>query len=150
MLRIFIDADACPRDVKDLTFRASTRLKIPVCLVADRPVHHPDVPLISMKVVPRDPDSADKWIVGEVGEGDLVITADVPLASAVVELGAVALDPRGQIYTRDNVRERLSMRDFLMSLREAGETVGGPPPFNRKDRQRFADALDRFLTRSLA
>ncbi len=148
-LKIWIDADACPRAVKDLVFRASSRLKIDLVLVADRPLWRPSSPLISMVVVPRDMDSADKHIVAKALPGDLVITADLPLAAAVVERGAVALNPRGELYTEENVRERLSMRDFLMSLRETGQDLGGPPPFSFKDKQRFAAALDRFLTRRL-
>jgi uncharacterized protein YaiI (UPF0178 family) len=147
-MKIFIDADASPRDVKELTFRASARLRIPVVLVADRPVGRPDSPLVTMVVVPRDMDSADRRIVEDVETGDLVITADLPLAAAAVERGASALDPRGEFYTEANVGERRSIRDFLMSLREAGENLGGPKPYSRKDRQRFADALDRFLTKN--
>jgi len=146
-LKIWVDADACPRAVKDLVFRAADRLKIAVILVADRPLARPGSPLVSTVVVPRNPDSADQHIAAQARPGDLVITADLPLAAEVVELGAVALDPRGQIYTEDNVTERLSLRDFLMSLREAGHDLGGPPPFSPKDKQRFAAALDRCLTR---
>lgn len=148
-MKIWIDADACPRAVKDLTFRASNRLDIEVVLVADRPVAIPSSPLISRKVVPRALDSADQHIVDEARPGDLVITADLPLAAAVVDLGAVAIDPRGELYTEENVGERLSMRDFFTSLRDAGHDLGGPPPFSKKDTQRFAAALDRFLTRRL-
>lgn len=146
-MKIFIDADACPREVKELTFRAAKRLKLSVVLVADRPVAHPKSPLMSMVVVPRDMDSADKHIVGETQAGDVVITADLPLAAAVVARGALAINPRGELYTETNVGERLSMRDFLMSMREAGHDLGGPAPFSRKDKQRFADTLDRCLTR---
>ena len=148
-MKIWIDADGCPRPVKDLVFRASARLKIPVVLVADRPVGRPGSPLVTSVVVPRDMDSADKHIAEKLDPDDLVITADLPLAAQVVEGGAVALNPRGELYTEENVRERLSMRDFLMSLREAGQEVGGPPPFSGKDKQRFAAALDRFLTKRL-
>jgi hypothetical protein len=118
-----------------------------VVLVADRQVGRPGSPLVTTVVVPKDLDSADKHIADKVAPGELVITADLPLAAAVVERGAVALNPRGETYTEDNVRERLSMRDFLMGLREAGQEVGGPPPYSKKDRERFAAALDRFLSR---
>ncbi|MCB2189231.1 MAG: YaiI/YqxD family protein [Deltaproteobacteria bacterium] len=148
--KIWIDADGCPRPVKDTVFRASDRLQIPVVLVADRPLGRQPSPRITSVVVPRDMDSADRHIVEQVGPGDLVITADLPLAAAVVESGAVAINPRGETYTEENVRERLSMRDFLMGLRETGQEVGGPPPYSRKDKERFAAALDRFLTRRLA
>ena len=146
-MKIFIDADACPREVKELTFRAAKRLKIALVMVADRPVAHPKSALISMVVVPRDMDSADKYIVGETQPGDVVITADLPLAAEVVALGALGINPRGELYTEENVGERLSMRDFLMSMREAGHDLGGPAPFSRKDKQRFADTLDWCLTR---
>jgi uncharacterized protein YaiI (UPF0178 family) len=146
-MRIWIDADGCPRAAKELVFRASARLKLPVVLVADRQVGRPGSPLVTTVVVPKDLDSADKHIADKVAPGELVITADLPLAAAVVERGAVALNPRGETYTEDNVRERLSMRDFLMGLREAGQEVGGPPPYSKKDRERFAAALDRFLSR---
>jgi hypothetical protein len=145
-VRIWIDADGCPRAAKDLVFRASARLKLPVVMVADRQVGRPGSPLVTTVVVPRDMDSADKHIAEKVDPGDLVVTADLPLAAAVVEAGATALNPRGETYTLENVRERLSMRDFFMGLREAGEEVGGPPPYSKKDRQRFAAALDRFLS----
>ncbi|MGD9125661.1 MAG: YaiI/YqxD family protein [Desulfarculaceae bacterium] len=147
-MKIWIDADGCPRVVKDLVFRASDRLKIAVVLVADRQVARHRSPLVSFVVVPRDMDSADRHIAERVQPQDLVVTSDLPLAAEVVERGAVALNPRGELYTLENVRERLSMRDFLMSLREAGHDLGGPPPYSPKDKDRFAAALDRFLTQS--
>lgn len=146
-MKILIDADGCPRPVKDLVFRASDRLRLPVVLVADRPVARLRSPLVSTVVVPRDMDSADKRIVEMVEPEDLVITADLPLAAAVVEKGATALNPRGELYTEENVRERLSVRDFAMSLREAGMDLGGPKPYSDKDKQKFNAALDRFLSR---
>lgn len=148
-MKIWIDADGCPRGVKDLVFRASARLKIPVVLVADRQVGRPSSPLVTSVVVPRDMDSADTHIIDKIDPEDLAVTADLPLAAEVVAKGATALNPRGELYTEENVRERLSMRDFLMSLRDAGQEVGGPPPFSGKDKQRFAAALDRFLTKRL-
>ncbi len=148
-MRIWIDADGCPRDVKDLVFRAAERLKIPVVMVADRPLARHRSPLITSVVVPRDLDSADRHIAGQLDPGDLVITADLPLAAEVVGRGAIGINPRGELYTEENVRERLSMRDFLMGLRETGAELGGPPPYSRKDKERFAAALDRFLTRAL-
>lgn len=148
-MKIWIDADACPRPVKDLVFRASERLKLPVVMVADRPLSRPRSRLVTTVVVPRDMDSADHHIVDHAEVEDLVITADIPLAAEVVGLGATALNPRGETYTEENVRERLSMRDFLMSLRESGQELGGPAPFSRKDKERFAAALDRFLTQRL-
>lgn len=147
-MRIWIDADGCPRDVKELVFRASERTKVPVVLVADRPLARPSSPLVSSVVVPRDLDSADRHIAEQVAPGELVITADLPLAAQVVARGAVGINPRGETYTEDNVRERLSMRDFLMGLRETGLEVGGPAPYSRKDKERFAAALDRWLNRA--
>ncbi len=144
-LTIWIDADGCPRPVKDLVFRASERLSLRVVLVADRPLSLPPSPLISSLVVAKGMDSADKRIVEEVRECALVITADLPLAAAAVGKGATALNPRGELYTEENVRERLSMRDFLMSLRETGENLGGPGPYTVKDKARFAAALNGFL-----
>ena len=146
-MRIWIDADGCPRPVKDIVFRASQRLKVAVVLVADRPVGRPSSPLVTSVVVPRDMDSADRHIAEKLDPGDLVITADLPLAAAVVERGAQAINPRGETYTAENVRERLSVRDFMMGLRETGELLGGPPPYGRKDKERFAAALDRHLSR---
>ena len=143
---IYIDADGCPRPVKDLVFRASERLNLRVVLVADRPLALPPSPLVSSLVVPKGLDSADKRIVEEVARGDLVVTADLPLAADAVGKGATALNPRGELYTEENVRERLSMRDFLMSLRETGENLGGPGPYTVKDKGRFAAALNGFLT----
>ncbi|MBI4798458.1 MAG: YaiI/YqxD family protein [Desulfarculus sp.] len=149
-MKIWIDADGCPRPVKELVLRASERLSIPVVMVADRPLARQRSPLISSVVVPRDMDSADRHIVEQVDPADLVITSDLPLAALVVGRGATAINPRGEIYTEDNVRERLSYRDFAMALREAGQDLGGPPPFSRKDKDRFAAALDRHLTRCRA
>ena len=143
---IWIDADGCPRPVKDLVFRASERLSLRVVLVADRPLGLPPSPLVSLITVKKGLDAADNRIVEEIREGDLVVTADLPLAGAAVEKGATALNPRGELYTEENVRERLSMRDFLMSLRETGELIGGPAPYSGKDKGRFAAALNGFLT----
>lgn len=148
-MKIWIDADACPRAVKDIVFRASERLSLPVVLVADRQVSRPSSPLVSTIVVPRDMDSADKHIVAKMSPEDLAITADLPLAAEVVDLGATAINPRGELYSKENVGERLSMRNFMMSLRESGLDLGGPPPFSGKDKARFAASLDRLLTRRL-
>lgn len=150
MLTIYIDADACPFEVKELTFRSSARLNIPLVLVADRAVAHPRSSLITMEVVPKGMDSADHYIAASVKPGDLVITADLPLAAEIVARGAYGVNPRGELYTAENVRERLSMRNFFMSLRDEGHELGGPAPFSRKDKQRFADALNKFLSRSLS
>ena len=114
--------------------------------MADRPLNLPGSPLLSVKVVPQGPDSADKHIADQARPGDLVVTADLPLAAEVVELGITALNPRGELYTEENVREKLSIRDFMMSLRETGQALGGPAPYSPKDAKRFAAALERFLS----
>lgn len=144
-MQIWIDADACPRPVKEIVFRASQRLSIAVCLVADRPVSTPTSRLVTSVVVERGEDKADTWIVERIEPGDIVITADIPLAARAVDRGATCLNPRGELYTAENVRSRLSVRDFMAELRDSGIETGGPPPFGPKDKQRLANALDRLL-----
>jgi len=146
-MKIWIDADACPRVVKEIVFRAAERLGIQVCLVANQGLAKHHSRLVSSVVVAGGPDEADKHIAGHASPGDLVITADIPLAARVVENGGVDLDPRGELYTEGNVRERLSLRDLLQGLRDEGLVQRGPAPFGPADRQRFASALDRTLTR---
>ena len=143
---IWIDADACPREVKQVVFRASERLSMPVCVVANAAMHAPRSDLISVVRVEAGLDVADHHIAKSVVPGDIVITADIPLAARVVEAGATAIDPRGDLYTEENVRTRLSTRDFMQELRTAGLVQGGPPPFGRADTHRFAATLDRLLT----
>lgn len=144
---IWVDADACPKAVKELLFRASARLRLPVCLVANRPLTAPPSPLISVVQVRAGSDVADGYIVQQVAAGDLVVTADIPLASLAVARGATALDPRGTVHTADTIGERLAVRDLLEELRWAGVDTGGPASYSGADRQRFAEALDRLLTR---
>lgn len=148
-MTIWIDADACPRAVKDIVFRAAERLQLKVCLVANKGLAKHHTRLISSVMVPGDPDEADKYIAEYAAASDLVITADIPLAAKIVAKGTVAIDPRGTLYTDDNVGERLSSRDLMQSLRDEGLVQGGPGPFGAADRQRFASALDRTLTRML-
>jgi uncharacterized protein len=150
-LKIWVDADACPRPVKEMVYKASSRLKVPVCLVANSYMQPPrGFPYVSAVQVERGPDVADEHIVDQVQPEDMVITADIPLAALVVQKGAVGLNPRGELYTEENVRERLSMRDFMMGLRETGVLEGGgPPPFGPKDKSRFASSFDATLTRML-
>lgn len=148
-MKIWIDADACPRAVKDIVFRAAERLQLKVCLVANKGLAKHHTRLISSVMVPGDPDEADKYIAEHAAASDLVITADIPLAAKIVAKGTVAIDPRGTLYTDDNVGERLSSRDLMQSLRDEGLVQGGPGPFGAADRQRFASALDRTLTRIL-
>lgn len=146
-MKIWIDADACPRVIKEIVFRASERLELPVVLVANKPLSRHHTPLITSVVVADGFDMADDHIAENATPEDLVVTADIPLAARIVEKGAVALDPRGELYTEENVGERLSMRDLMQELRGAGMVFGGPGQFSNTDRQRFASSLDTLLTR---
>jgi len=148
-IKIWIDGDACPRPIKEIVFRASFKNKIPVCLVANSFVLVPKGPLISFVQVSKGGDVADLYIVEKVKRSDLVVTADIPLAALVVEKGAVAINPRGDLYTKDNVRERLSMRDFMESIRESGVNTGGPASHSAKDNQRFASSFNGVMTKML-
>lgn len=144
-MKIWVDADACPRVVKDILYRAAQRVAVELILVANQALQVPPSPLISSRQVSGGFDVADNYIVAEAEPGDLVITADIPLAAEVVEKQAYALNPRGELYTLGNIRQRLAMRDFMETMRDAGQASGGPPPLNQQDRQAFANALDRFL-----
>lgn len=146
-MKIWIDADACPRVIKDILFRASERLHVPVCLVANKKLTKHETRLIESIVVDEGFDVADDYIADHASPDDLVVTADIPLAARIVGKGGVALDPRGELYTKENVGERLSMRDLMMELRTGGLVLGGPAQFSLTDRQRFASSLDRLLTR---
>jgi uncharacterized protein len=146
-VRIWVDADACPRVIKEIVFRAAERLEIPVCLVANTSLAKHHSRLVTSVVVADGFDAADNHIAEHAAPDDLVITADIPLAARIVAKGAVGLDPRGGLYTEENMGERLSLRDLLMELRESGIVQGGPAQFSAPDRQRFASALDRLLTR---
>lgn len=146
-MKIWIDADACPRVVKEIVFRASERLKVPVCLVANTDLSRAHTALVTSVRVKAGFDVADDYIAENAGACDLVITADIPLAARVVEKGGVALDPRGELYTEENVGERLSYRNLMAELRSDGMLVGGPAQLGLTDRNRFASALDRLLTR---
>jgi uncharacterized protein len=148
-MKIWIDADACPRVIKEIIFRASERLQVTVCLVANTVLAKHHTRLVSSVVVPGGLDEADKYIAEHASAVDLVITADIPLAARIVENGGVALDPRGDLYTEATVGERLSMRDLLQGLRDEGLIQGGPAPFGSADKKRFASTLDRTLTRML-
>ncbi|HSJ31747.1 MAG TPA: YaiI/YqxD family protein [Longimicrobiales bacterium] len=146
-MRIWIDADAAPRDVKEIVFRAAKRLELETVMVANQRIPRPlDNPFVSAVLVQGGPDVADQHIANHAVPGDLVITADIPLAAILVEKGILALDPRGELYSEENVRERLSIRDFMESLRGSGVETGGSRPYGPKDRQAFAGTLDRVLT----
>jgi uncharacterized protein YaiI (UPF0178 family) len=144
-MQIWVDADACPAVIKDILYRAADRDKFALILVANKPLRTPPSPWIRFVLVSRGFDVADRHIAGAVAPGDLVITADIPLATAVVEKDAFALNPRGEFYSRENVRELLDIRNFMDTLREGGIDTGGPAAFSHGDRQAFANQLDRFL-----
>ena len=144
-MKIWVDADACPKVIKEILYRASKRVGIPLTLVANRPLKPPHSELVNTIVVPDGLDVADNRIILEMKAGDLVITADIPLAAEVIENEGFALNPRGEFYTKDNVRHRLSIRNFMDDLRSSGVDTGGPAAFGQKDRQTFANELDKFL-----
>ena len=146
MTQIWVDADACPRAVKEVIYRAARRTQIVTTLVANQMLLTPPSPFIKAIQVPAGMDVADNEIVLRVSQQDLVITADIPLAAAVVDKGATALNPRGECYTPDNIQALLTMRNFMETLRASGVETGGPPAFHPRDRQAFASQLDRLLT----
>ena len=146
-MKIWVDADACPNVIKEILFRAAERLQIPLILVANSFLRTPSSRYIRAIRVGAGFDVADKKIADDMEAGDLVITADIPLASEVIGQGGHALNPRGELYTKENIKERLSMRNFMDELRGAGMDTGGPASLNQKDRQTFANSLDQFLTK---
>jgi len=148
-MTIWVDADACPGVIKDILYRAAQRASLQVTLVANRALQVPRSPWISMVQVPRGFDVADNHIVEVAAAGDLVITADIPLAAAAVGKGAGALNPRGELYTKDNVQGLLDMRNFMDTLRSSGVETGGPPALSNSDRQMFAAQLDRWIARQI-
>lgn len=146
-MQIWVDADACPGVIREILFRAAERTGVAMTLVANQPVRVPPSRWIRARQVASGFDAADDEIVRLMAPGDLVITADIPLAAQVIEKGGAALSPRGELFSTDNVRARLSMRDFLDTLRSSGINTGGPPALNAADRKAFADHLDRILAR---
>ena len=149
-MKIWIDADACPVRVKEIIFKASERLKVPVTLVSNKTMSIPRSALVDFVLVDKSFDAADLYIVQEASNFDLVITADIPLAKALVDKGVLALNYRGQLYTPENVQEAFAIRNLMQELREGGIIRGGPAPFNNKDAEKFANAFDKELTRLLA
>ena len=147
-MQIWVDADACPAVIKEILYRVAERTEITVTLVANKLLRTPPSRFIRAIQVPAGFDVADNEIVLRVQIGDLVITADIPLAADVIEKGGHALNPRGELYTRDNIQQHLSMRSFLDELRSSGVETGGPAAFNQGDRHAFAKQLDRFLAQS--
>ncbi len=148
-MKIWVDADACPVVIKEIIFRAAERRQVHVTLVANKLIGVPRSPLIHSIRVSSGFDEADNYIADQVQSGDLVITADIPLANMVIEKGAHALNPRGERYTPDTIRQKLTMRDFMDQLRGSGIQSGGPPPLGPRERKAFGDELDRFLAQAL-
>ena len=147
-MKIWVDADACPGVVKEILFRAADRTGVQLTLVANQALNTPSSPNVNSVQVPRGFDVADDEIVKRLEAGDLVITSDIPLAAEVIEKGGHALSPRGEMHTTENIRARLNMRDFLDTMRSSGvEMGGGPAAFSQRDKQTFANELDRFLTK---
>ena len=148
-MNIWVDADACPAVIKDILYRAAQRVRQPLTLVANQMLRTPPSSLIRAVQVPQGFDVADNYIVEHASTGDLVITADIPLASEALRKGALVLSPRGECYTADSISERLTMRDMMEELRSAGVDTGGPAAFSQADRRAFANALDKLLQKAL-
>lgn len=148
-MHIWIDADACPNTVKDIVFRASKRTQTPVTLVANQYIPKPPSAIIKTVQVSQGFDEADNYIVDNLKPGDLVITGDIPLASDAIDKNAHVINPRGEEYTKENIKQRLNMRDFMEQMRSTGEVSGGPPPMGQAERQQFANTLDRLLAKAL-
>jgi len=146
-MQIWIDADACPGVIKEILYRACGRKQVELILVANQPLKVPPSPLIRTVQVPAGFDVADNYIVQHMNPEDLVITADIPLADEVIDAEGHAINPRGEFYTKENIKQRLTMRNFMEELRSTGQISGGPPPLNHTDRQAFANSLDRFLAK---
>ncbi len=146
-MTIWVDADACPKTIKEILFRAADRVCIQVTLVANQPIEVPKSRHIAMVRVAPGFDVADNEIVKRLVPGDLVVTADIPLAAEVIARDGIALNPRGELYTRENIRERLNLRDFMDTLRSSGIATGGPAVLGPRDRQAFANSLDGWLAR---
>ncbi len=144
-IKIWVDADACPKAIKEILYKLADKRQIDVIFVANQNLHLPPIPHLQMVQVADGPDIADDEIVIRCNANDLVITADIPLAGRIVEKGAIALNPRGTIYDHSNIGQVLSMRNFMDDLRSAGVETGGPGGFNPQDKQKFANALDRYL-----
>lgn len=147
---IWVDADACPVAIKEMLLRAAKRTQIQLTFVANQSISLPPYPNVRSVCVSSGFDVADNWIVAQVSEGDLVITQDIPLADEIISKGATAIGPRGQKYTRENIKSRLNMRDFMETMRSSGVHSGGPSPLNQQDKQAFANQLDRWLARITA
>ena len=146
-MQIWVDADACPKVVKEILFRVAERAKVNVTLVANQSLITPKSPFIKSIRVSSGFDVADNYIVQQTEKDDLVITADIPLAAEVIEKGGHALNPRGELYSTETIKQKLVMRDLMDELRGSGEVTGGPPPLNQRDRREFANQLDSFVAK---
>jgi uncharacterized protein YaiI (UPF0178 family) len=146
-MKIWVDADACPVAIKEILFKASQRTSVPLTLVANHYLKTPPTPWITSMVVESGFDVADDEIVKRVEAGDLVVTSDIPLADEVITKEAQALSPRGELHTKENIKSRLNIRDFMDTMRASGVQSGGPPPLSQQDKQAFANHLDRILAR---
>lgn len=144
---IWVDADACPKVIREILFRAAQRKEVSLTLVANHALPVPASPYIRCLQVAHGFDVADDFIAQQARENDLVITSDIPLAAEVIEKGAHVITSRGERYTRNNVRQRLNMRDFMDTMRSSGEMTGGPPALGQRERQAFANALDQYLAK---
>ena len=149
-MRIWLDNDGCPQIVRDVVFKASQKRNLAVAVVANRFMHVPTGGLIQMITVSGSFDAADDYIADNAVPGDLVITADIPLASRIVNQGCTGLNPRGEVYTAANIQERLAMRNLMQELRSGGDIQGGPAPLGELDKKRFADSFDRMVTSLVA
>jgi hypothetical protein len=149
MMTLWVDADACPGTIKELIIRAAKRLKIPAVFVANKFISIPESIYVSSRRIGADPEAVDMHIAQNAQPGDVVVTQDIPLASVLVPNGIIVISTRGELFTEENIGERLSIRNFMQDLRDAGGITPGPKEFAQKDRQRFADTLDRVLTRRL-
>lgn len=147
-MKIYVDADACPNAIKEILYKAAVRKNLELILVANQPLNVQRHPLIKTIRVSQGFDMADNYIAEQVEAADLVITADIPLADQVIDKSAIALNPRGELYTKANIKQRLTMRNFMDELRGSGIQTGGPKPMSQRDIQQFANALDRFLAKS--
>ncbi|MFH0821817.1 MAG: YaiI/YqxD family protein [Pseudomonadota bacterium] len=148
-MKIWVDADGCPAMVKDLVIRAAMRLGVPAVFVANKHISVPDSVYVSTVRVGMGPEVVDEYIAQYAEECDFAVTQDIPLASALVPKGVIVINPRGEMYSENNIGERLSIRNFMHDMREAGGITPGPKQFGRKEKQRFSDTLDRELTRCL-
>lgn len=148
-MQVWVDADACPTEAKDVLYNVVRRIGLPLTLVANSPMGYPRSDFIRFQLVKAGADVADQYIVDELEAGDLVVTGDIPLADNAIRKGALVIDPRGEVLDKNNIGSRLATRNFLEEFRAAGVQTGGPPPYSAKDKQKFANAVDRFMAKLL-